>query len=143
MKRGPIVLILGLIFILIFILGLRYGQRVERTNKVVDYLLSLPPTKPPEPTQESLAFKDYIHKGCGVQFLYPTSLTLQNESSTSALFTEKKREQIKLKCDSKIIAASTEAGLLRRYNPRNGKMVTIMVDESLQSLVEKSLEFVR
>jgi hypothetical protein len=39
---------------LIFILGIRYGQRVEKNNKVVDYILSITPypTYTPYPTPE-------------------------------------------------------------------------------------------
>lgn len=51
MKTRPYLLLFFLIIILIFILGVRYGQRVEKNNKVVDYLLNLPsPTTPITPT---------------------------------------------------------------------------------------------
>ncbi len=142
-KRGPIIFILVLIIVLVFILGLRYGQRVEKTNKAIDYLLSLPPTKPPQPTQIPLEFKEYMHKNCGVKFLYPTSATIEKESSTSALFNQGSVQSIKLTCDLKSALATTEAGLLRRFNPRNGKTITIVVSPLLQPLIEKSLEFLK
>lgn len=142
-KRGPIVFLLALVIILVFILGLRYGQRVEKTNKTIDYLLSLPPSKAPQPTQVPLEFKEYVHKGCGVKFLYPTAATIEKESSMSALFSQGSIQSIKLTCDLKPALATTEAGLLRRFNPRNGKTITIVISPLLQPLIEKSLEFLK
>ncbi|MEK7097092.1 MAG: hypothetical protein AAB705_04020 [Patescibacteria group bacterium] len=43
MKLKPYLFLFFLIVILIFILGVRYGQRVEKNNKVVDYILSITP----------------------------------------------------------------------------------------------------
>lgn len=54
MKKTSYVFLLFLIVILIFILGIRYGQKVEKNNKVVDYILSITPypTYTPYPTLE-------------------------------------------------------------------------------------------
>lgn len=73
-----------LFLILVFIVGVRYGQRVEKTNKVVNYLISLPPSPTIQPTQKPLEFKTYKHDGCKIQFLYPSSLKKIQESSLSA-----------------------------------------------------------
>ncbi|MFA5770185.1 MAG: hypothetical protein WC894_01660 [Patescibacteria group bacterium] len=43
MKLKPFLFLFFLITILVFILGVRYGQRVEKNNKVVDYILSITP----------------------------------------------------------------------------------------------------
>lgn len=43
MKTKPYLFLFFLIVILVFILGVRYGQRVEKNNKIVDYLLSITP----------------------------------------------------------------------------------------------------
>lgn len=83
-KAGPYILIAMLLVILMFILGVRYGQRVEKTNKMIDYLISLPPSATLQPTQIPLNFKEYSHKGCGIKFLYPSSLEKTEESSLSA-----------------------------------------------------------
>ena len=52
MKQGSYIFLFLLIVLLIFILGVRYGQKVEKNNKVVDYLLSITPypTYTPYPT---------------------------------------------------------------------------------------------
>lgn len=54
MKKASYVFIFFLVLILIFILGVRYGQTVEKNNKVVDYILSITPypTYTPYPTAE-------------------------------------------------------------------------------------------
>lgn len=53
MKTKSFVFLLVMILILIFILGVRYGQKVEKNNKVVDYLLSITPI--PSSTPKSLS----------------------------------------------------------------------------------------
>ena len=52
MKIKSYVFLFVMISILIFILGVRYGQKVEKNNKIVDYLLSITPypTYTPYPT---------------------------------------------------------------------------------------------
>lgn len=86
LKKTSLILLLILFVILVFIVGVRYGQRVEKTNKIINYLISLPPTQTPQPTQKRLEFKEYRHTGCKIQFLYPTFLTKTEESSVSARF---------------------------------------------------------
>jgi|GEM_PF-6911831 len=50
MKPKTYVFLFIIITILTFILGVRYGQRVEKANKTIDYLLSIPPSPSPFPT---------------------------------------------------------------------------------------------
>lgn len=54
MKKTSYIFLFLLFIILIFILGVRYGQKVEKNNKVVDYILSITPypTYTPYPTAE-------------------------------------------------------------------------------------------
>lgn len=54
MKKTSYVFLFFLFVVLIFILGVRYGQKVEKNNKVVDYILSITPypTYTPYPTPE-------------------------------------------------------------------------------------------
>ncbi len=59
-------LIMFLLLILFFIIGFRAGQQVEKTNKKIDFLLSITPTKKPFPTP-TLSFTEtkinrYINK---------------------------------------------------------------------------------
>jgi len=48
MKPKTYVFLFIIITILTFILGVRYGQRVEKANKAVDYLLSITPSLTPK-----------------------------------------------------------------------------------------------
>jgi len=43
MRKTSYFFILFLVLILIFILGVRYGQKIEKNNKVVDYILKISP----------------------------------------------------------------------------------------------------
>ncbi len=78
-RFGPYFLLTILAVLLFFILGVRYGQRVEKENKKINYILSLTPTKSPTPTKEASpsaipsGFKKFLDKECGVEFLYPES----------------------------------------------------------------------
>ncbi|MEK7634015.1 MAG: hypothetical protein AAB437_04190 [Patescibacteria group bacterium] len=55
MKTKSYVFLFILLLILFFILGVRYGQKVEKNNKIVDYILSITPyptyTPYPSPTK--------------------------------------------------------------------------------------------
>ena len=54
MKKTSYIFLFFLFVVLIFILGVRYGQKVEKNNKAVDYILSITPypTYTPYPTAE-------------------------------------------------------------------------------------------
>ncbi|OGK23894.1 hypothetical protein A3A46_01005 [Candidatus Roizmanbacteria bacterium RIFCSPLOWO2_01_FULL_37_13] len=86
LKKGSIIFLSILFVILIFIVGVRYGQRVEKTNKITDYIISIlpSPTLQPTPTEKPLEFKTYKHTGCKIQFLYPSNFKISIESSDSA-----------------------------------------------------------
>lgn len=76
-KNLPYVFLLLLILALIFIGGVKYGQKVEEANKTIKYVLSITPTKPAptlHPTK-TIAYKTFADDYCGVKFLYPTNLT--------------------------------------------------------------------
>jgi hypothetical protein len=55
MKNKPHLLLIFLAVILAFILGVRYGQGVEKNNKTVDYLLSITPTHSSSPTPRPIS----------------------------------------------------------------------------------------
>jgi len=73
-KKGPLVVFFLLIIVLIFIIGVRYGQNVERANKVINYIFTLTPSvssKPQPINWSEVPLKQYVSKGCGIAFLYP------------------------------------------------------------------------
>ncbi len=85
-RRAPYFFLLFLILVLVFVGGLRYGQSVERANKVVDYLLSITPSPTIKPeTPKPIAFKPFSHVGCGISFIIPESTPIIENASGSAV----------------------------------------------------------
>ncbi len=140
-KKGPTVLLIVLIIILVFILGVRYGQRVEKTNKSVAALLSIPPTKP-QPTQPPVTFKTYSGKACGAQFLYPSTLDLAKESSTSVQLVENELVMLDVNCVASPSAVSKDKKFAIKFNPQTGKSVYFSLSEDLLPLFETSVKFI-
>jgi hypothetical protein len=82
MKSKPIIFLTILIVILAFVIGFRSGQKVEKTNKVVDNMLSITPTKIP-PTPTPIKYTTTKSKKWGLKFTYPSNLEIK-ESSKAA-----------------------------------------------------------
>jgi hypothetical protein len=146
-KPGPYILLFTLTLVLIFIVGVRYGQNVEKTNKTIsNYLLSITPTKP-IPTVLPLAFQTYQSKTCGISFLYPNSLTKEKETSQSAQFNEGKETVVSFDCEKNNYltpAAASSGGqmtTIMKTNPKNGKRIIFTVKKNLLPLIESSLQF--
>jgi len=145
-KIGPYILLFALMLVLIFIIGVRYGQNVEKTNKTINaYLLSITPK--PSPTTIPLQFKTYHSKTCGISFLYPDSLTKEKETSLSARFDEDKNPVLEFECEKNnyltptAATADSQTAILTKINTKNGKRIIFTISRSLQPLIEKSLEF--
>lgn len=85
-KSLPYVFLAFLVALLLFIVGIRYGQHVEKVNKTVSYLISLPPSPTPALTSSPLSFSEFTHTGCKVSVVVPSELTMSKESSNSAVF---------------------------------------------------------
>lgn len=168
-KLTPYFFLIVLVVVLFFILGFRSGQQVEKTNKIINILISIPPTQTPAPTSPLLAFQTYTHKGCGINFLYPNSLLPDKESSEEASFkstasVKKKDIFLTISCfpqtfterpviqnkdwekkfqNQTVIMHQTVDGLTQFMikHPISRKFVTISVSDSLLPLLEKSLTF--
>ena len=140
-KKGPAILLVVLTIILVFILGVRYGQQVEKTNKSIAALLSVTPTKP-QPTQAPITFKTYSGKACGAQFLYPSNLNIIKESSTSVQLTEKETVLVDLTCVASPSAVAKGKKLETKLNPQTGKNIYFSIAEDLLPLVNSSLKFI-
>lgn len=105
----PYLFLAGLLLFLMFGIGLRYGERVERTNKTIQYLISLPPSPSPAPTYPPFELKTFNHKGCGISFSYPNTFAIENETTHSAVLKEKNTVHLSLTCDpSKILLFEDE-----------------------------------
>lgn len=166
LKKSSIIFLSILFIVLVFTIGVRYGQRVEKTNKIINYVISLPPSPSPQPTQKPLEFKTYSNKICGIQFIYPKSFDIK-DSSQSAIFSDKKEKQIEVNCEKEndilglledeniasgevaLKSKKTQTKILDKdqtyafkfLNPKNAKTIFVAVKKSLYPLFEKSLEF--
>ncbi|PJA52578.1 hypothetical protein CO166_05170 [Candidatus Roizmanbacteria bacterium CG_4_9_14_3_um_filter_36_11] len=159
-KTTPYIFLAVLFVTLTFILGVRYGQRVEQANKVINYLISLPPTKSPI-SPPPVAFSSYENKDCGIRFLIPSTVKIQYESTSSGKFNEKGVMTFQFDCTATIenyektateevrfqnkkILVENAGGMMRFQiiNPRNGKLIYLYLNPRLFPLFEKSLEFI-
>jgi len=90
MKLKPYLFLFFLIVILAFILGVRYGQKVEKNNKTIDYLLKLPtPTMPVTPTP--VRYIEYKSKKWGLKFTYPANLDIKENATMPAILFDLKK----------------------------------------------------
>jgi hypothetical protein len=90
MKIKSYLFLFVLIVILAFILGVRYGQKVEKNNKVVDYILKITPTAPvPSPTP--IKYADYKSKKWGLKFTFPNNLEVKESTNTPEILFEFKK----------------------------------------------------
>lgn len=86
MKTKSYLLLFFLALILVFILGVRYGQKVEKTNKVINYVLSITPTTPISPTPLKYATSE--SKIWKIKFTYPSYLKIKEDPTKGAIFFE-------------------------------------------------------
>ena len=109
-NKAPYILLGILFFILVFIMGVRYGQRVEKTNKQIAAIISLTP-KSPIPTMSEIKYKTYQNKDCQLEFLYPSVFKKEKETTTSASFISdfisKNRNELSFSCDKEDHYVST------------------------------------
>lgn len=158
-KLIPYFFLAALVAVLLFILGVRYGQQVEKVNKVISYIKNLPPTPTLAPTTSPLAFTDYVHADCKVSFLLPNELEKTSESSASAVFsTRDKKLGIALSCEKKSLAQEEKETVVilnktvrayeiqtkdtvsyRFYHINTGKIITITTAKQYLPLLQKSL----
>ncbi len=163
-KLLPYAFLVVLFLIAVFILGVKYGKRVEQADKTIKYTLSIPPTQPPvSPTP--LKYMTYSSKACGVQFLYPSFLKSTGETSMSATLKQNSSSMIVISCektsdiakmlkDPKI--ATAEVTLKNRKiqtkkvgdtlyfqttNPYHGTSINVSITQDLYPLFANTLQF--
>ena len=134
-KISPYIFLAILTIILIFIIGVRYGQKVEQTNKIVNYLISLPPTKAPV-TPAPVAFTAFENKYCGIRFLTPSTLKIQYESTSSAKFNEAGKMTFQFDCRPGIGLEDDEKNATAEIKFQNKK---ILGKKYLHSMIFLSL----
>lgn len=162
-KSLPYIFLAFLFAVLLFILGVRYGQRVEKVNKTISYLVSIPPTPTLAPTTTPLSFAEYSHTGCKVSFLIPNDLTKTTESSGSALFTTStKKLGLAISCEKKSLVKeenelpvtinktirayetqTKDTMSYRFYHVHTAKIVTITIMKPYLPLLQRSLAIVQ
>ena len=84
MKPKTYIFIALLLILLFFTLGVRYGQYVEKQNKVIDYLLSITPTPSPTPTP-TITYIEYKSRRFGLKFIYPKGWQIEEATKGSEI----------------------------------------------------------
>jgi hypothetical protein len=150
-RIAPYIFLAVLALIVIFFGGFRAGQFVEHENKAIDARLALTPHLSPtaimvQPTDVPLGFKTYLHKECGVQFTYPTTLKKTKESSTSAQFEEDEFVKLAVSCDKKdpfgqMVKEDSSSTESSKINPLTGRKIYFFNSKELQTLVDTSVKF--
>ncbi len=167
-KKGPFILILLLLIALVFIVGVRYGQRVEMTNKATSLSLSLTP-KGPTATKSPLRFTTYVNKTCGFELLHPSTVNVIKQSTDEAKLSAEANLAVAVSCgktpsfasffedktvatqevrfQNQVYQAKSRQVSNQKYiylkirNPFSGTPVFLAVEEKLFPLVESSLIF--
>ncbi|MCX7956179.1 MAG: hypothetical protein N2593_03715 [Patescibacteria group bacterium] len=88
MNKKPYYFISFLLIILFFIIGVRYGKNVEKTNKIIDYLLSLTPSIKISPTL--IPTNEYKSKKWGVKIYYPKNFEIKESTKSPEFFINEK-----------------------------------------------------
>lgn len=88
MKSKSYLFLFLLSLLLVFILGVRYGQRVEQTNKAINYLLSITPTTSISPTPTPVSYATSEGKIWRIKFTYPSNLKMKEDPTKSAVLFE-------------------------------------------------------
>ena len=136
MQKTPLILLLSLTAVLIFIVGIRYGQHVESTNKQNAYNFKLATQVTPTTQPNQIKYITYSHKQCKVEFVIPDSLKKLKESTVSASFKGDMGENLSFSCDK------TASGTAK-FNPNTGRATYFNVTKDLQKLLESTLIFLR
>jgi len=136
MQKTPLILLLSLTAVLIFIVGIRYGQHVESTNKQNAYNFNQATKVAPTAQIKQVKYITYSHKQCKVEFVIPDSLKKMKESTVSAAFEGLSGENLSFSCDK---TASGTAEL----NPYTGRTIYFSVTKDLQKLLDSTLIFLR
>lgn len=89
LNKKPYIFLITLVAILFFIIGFRYGQNVEKANKIIDYLLSLTPT-PYQKSPTPIPTTEYKSKRWGLKLKYPENLKIIESTNSSEIIIEKK-----------------------------------------------------
>lgn len=168
-KPGPYIFIVALVIVLIFVIGVRYGQQVEKVNKETSFLLTKYPEPSPTPTSSPTKYKTIVLKSCGISFLIPDTLTIERETSSSSTITDAKKEALALDCDSasslqtmlddKKIASASITFKNKTYSVKEKKgdnnvyifklvafakqPLNILVSKTLLPLFDKTLEIIK
>lgn len=87
MRKAPLIFIFVLALVLIFIIGFRSGQQVEKTNEAIDFVLSITPspTSLPSPSPTPVKYQDYKSKRWGLKFTYPEGLEVKEDATSPAV----------------------------------------------------------
>jgi len=135
-NKAPILVLSILTTILVFIVGVRYGQHVESTNKQNAYNFKLATKIVPTAPRKQVKFVTYSHKQCKVEFVIPDSLKKLVESSVSASFKGDSGESLSFSCDKNATGTA-------ELNPYTGRKVFFTISNELSPLLKNTLKWLR
>lgn len=149
-----------LCIVLFFVIGVRYGQSVQKANESLPMPTAVP-TSLPSPTDKPLQFNTLSHDGCRISFLYPSSLEIDRTATNGAMLRQGNRIALSFDCDpkQKAVEAATDGAkltfqkraltasldkdmyLFSLRHPVTGRIIVISAERSLYPLLERSLVY--
>lgn len=82
--------------------GNRYGQEVEKANKILDVLLSITPSPslmPTEPAAEQISYQEIVLEECNLSFLVPEMYAGDLSSDEAVLKTSDSKTGAEITCN--------------------------------------------
>jgi hypothetical protein len=148
MKRKlPLLFIVVLLILGAFMAGNRYGQEVEKANKILGVLLSITPSPSIVPTEigaQDVSYQEVTLKECGISFLVPEIYTGDLASDEAVLKTSDRTTGIEVSCNprSSIASIMTDEQDATTEVQLNEKEVTASVGAFLSAEDTKFYAFV-
>lgn len=159
-KYLPYFLLFFLTIFISFLFGVKYGRKVEKTDKYFYFMLSLTPNPIPSPTTNPYAFKLFNFKECKTNFVYPENLKIEKNKQSLKLvinkkilleiicFREKPQEELKgkkieLKFKDRKIEGIEKNGfiLFDYYSKTNSFFYRLKISPELYPLISHSISF--
>ncbi|MCA9371753.1 hypothetical protein KC726_02540 [Candidatus Woesebacteria bacterium] len=100
-KKGPMILLLSLISLLIFIFGVYYGKSIAKVDALdEEFVKRFPtPTEQSKGSLSSIGYETFLSPDCGVRFTYPAYLEVEKSPTKSAnLKSSNGNEHISIDC---------------------------------------------
>lgn len=161
MKRIKLLFLPGLLILACtFVAGVKYGKIVSVATPAKETIVYVTTTPTPE---KPIVMYEYLHEGCGVSFLLPSSLKDKKESTQSAQIGNYKENNIEISCDkdqnilssdgkTQVMEFANKKVSVRRtinglnvfsiQHPQNKKTIVFRISDNVLELITKTLTFI-